>query len=359
MVLDRHQTRLLSQEIITVVMDNKTGQILTIATTNRYNPNKIQTDDYEKLNIKAIEFPFEPGSVMKPITISMVMDKNRIKKNELFNAYNKGGRNSKGEFPKGSIKIDKFTISDDHQFDKNLLTLEDIVIFSSNIGTLQIAQRLSGREFYNDLVKFGFNRPTGIDLPFEKSGIVPSVGRLSAGESRGDDNIYKATVSYGHGMTATVMQLIKAYSVFSNDGKIIIPQVMKSITTQNGVKYTNTKKEEDQVVSAQTAHKMRDLLIKTVEKGTGRRAYIEGLQIGGKTGTARMPDASGKYAKEYISSFFGFVDDYSGNSYTIGVSTLRPKGTAWYHFYASEAAVPVFRDTVQTLIKLGYLNPKN
>jgi cell division protein FtsI (penicillin-binding protein 3) len=359
MIADKNQERLLAQEILVVVMDNNTGNLLTVATTNRYNPNKIRTEDYERLNIKAMEFPFEPGSVMKPITISMVLDKNRIKKNELFNAHNSGNRNSKGEYPKGSIKVDRYTINDDHQFDKQYLTLEDIVMFSSNIGTLTIAQRLSGREFYNDLLRFGFNKPTGIDLPFEKSGIVPSVGRLSAGEAKGEDNIYKATVSYGHGMTATVMQLIKAYSVFSNDGKIITPQIMKSITSANGVKYTNIKKEDEQVISKQTANQMRELLIKTVEKGTGRRAFIEGLQIGGKTGTAKMPDASGKYAKEYISSFFGFVDDYDGNSYTVGVRTLRPKGTAWFHFYASESAVPVFRETVETLINLGYLKPKN
>lgn len=358
MVLDRHQQRLLAQEIIAVIMDNKTGQILAMSTTNRYNPNRIRTDEYERLNIKATEFPFEPGSVLKPIVISMVLDKNRIKNNELFNAYNRGGTNSKGEYPKGTIKIGKYTITDDHQFNKQLLTLEDIVIFSSNIGTLQIAQRLSGREFHAELQKFGFGKPTGIDLPFEKTGIIPSVSRFSAGEARGEDNIYKATVSYGHGMTSTVMQLVKAYSVFSNDGRIITPQVMKSIISPNGVKYANIKHDDVQVLTPQTAHKMRDLLIKTVEKGTGRRAYMEGLQIGGKTGTARMPDA-GRYTKEYISSFFGFVDDFSGNSYTIGVTTLRPKGTAWYHFYASEAAVPVFRESIETLVNLGYLKPKN
>ncbi|MDY0321307.1 MAG: penicillin-binding protein 2 [Arcobacteraceae bacterium] len=358
MVVDQHQERLLAQEILVVVMDNKTGQLLTIATTNRYNPNNIQTDDYEKLNIKATEFPFEPGSVLKPIVISMAMDKNRVRMNESFSAYNRGSTNSKGEYPKGSIKIGQYTITDDHQFTKQQLSVEDIVTYSSNIGTLQIAQRLSGREFYNDLVKFGFNQPTGIDLPFEKTGIVPSVARLSAGEARGEDNIYKATVSYGHGMTATIMQLIKAYSAFSNEGKVITPQIMKSITSSTGVKYINKKKDDVQVISPKTAAVMRDLLIKTVEHGTGKRAYMEGLQIGGKTGTARMPDA-GKYTKEYISSFFGFVNDYSGNSYTIGVTTLRPKGTAWYHYYASEAAVPVFRETTQTLINLGYLKPKN
>jgi cell division protein FtsI (penicillin-binding protein 3) len=79
MVVDQHQERLLAQEILVVVMDNKTGQLLTIATTNRYNPNNIQTQDYERLNIKATEFPFEPGSVLKPIVISMAMDKNRVR----------------------------------------------------------------------------------------------------------------------------------------------------------------------------------------------------------------------------------------------------------------------------------------
>lgn len=358
MIVDKHQERLLSQEIVVVIMDNNTGEIMSIATTNRYDPNSIKTDEYEKLNIKATEFPFEPGSVLKPIVISMVMDKNRVKMNDLFSAYNKGSLNSRGLYPKGVMKIGRFTINDDHQFSKQLITVEDIVTFSSNIGTLQIAQRINGREYYEGLMNFGFNKPTGIDLPFEKSGIIPSVARLSAGESKGEDNIYKATVSYGHGMTATVMQLIKAYSAFCNNGKVITPQIMKSITSSTGEKYKNTKKEDIEVISPKTANIMKDLLIKTVEKGTGSRAYIEGLEIGGKTGTAKMPDA-GKYTKEYISSFFGFANDHMGNSYTIGVTTLKPKGTAWYHYYASESAVPVFKDSIQTLVNLGYLKPKN
>ncbi len=104
---------------------------------------------------------------------------------------------------------------------------------------------------------------------------------------------------------------------------------------------------------------MKELLVQTVEEGTGRAAKIEGLEIGGKTGTAQIA-RGGKYLKQYISSFFGFVNDEHGNSYTIGVTTINPnsKGKYWYYYYASWSAVPVFKEIVQNLVKLNYLIPK-
>ena len=140
--------------------------------------------DIPSLNVNAIEYQFEPGSVIKPIIISLVMDKNRIKKNELLFAYNtKGKPNSKGEFPRGRYKIGRFTIKDDHEFKKHYLTIDDIVIYSSNIGTLQLAQRLSGAEFYEGIKRFGFTRKTGIDLPYEKTGVIPKIWQFSANDS--------------------------------------------------------------------------------------------------------------------------------------------------------------------------------
>lgn len=356
--LDFYKEKFSADEIIVSVMDSQTGKILTLATSNRFNPEQIGQEDIPNLNVNAVEYLYEPGSVMKPIAIALVMDKNRIKPNEQFFAYNKGNVNSKGEYPKGNYKLGRFTIKDDHEFTKNYLTLDDIVIYSSNIGTLQLAQRLSGREFSDGFKAFGFTQRTGIDLFPEVTGYIPEVYKLSAGENRNEDNVYKATVSYGQGMTATFMQLLKAYSVFNNDGFITTPKIVSHVLNSEDKVIKLKQEENKQIISKQSADKMKKLLIKTVDEGTGGGAKIEGLEIGGKTGTAQIA-RSGKYQKEYISSFFGFANDKK-NKYTIGVTVISPNstGTHWYYYYAAQSAVPMFNEVVKNLIKLNYLTPE-
>lgn len=358
LILDKYKEKLGADEIIISIMESKTGKILSLASSNRFNPQRIKQEDIPSLNVNAIEYQFEPGSVLKPISIALVMDKNRIKKNELFFAYNNKGRiNSKGEFPKGQYKLGRYTIKDDHKFKKHYLTLDDIVIFSSNIGTLQLAQRLSGKEFYEGLQKFGFTKKTGIDLPYERVGVMPKVWQFAAGDKEGKDNVFKATVSYGQGLTSTFMQVMKAYSVFNNNGYISTPQIV-SYLSFDGNKYKPYDKKQVKIISEKTANEIKRMLIKTVDKGTGKAAQIDGLEVGGKTGTAQIA-RRGKYLKKYISSFFGFVND-GNNSYTIGVTVMNPISTGkyWYYYYASQSAVPVFKEITKNLIKLNYLTPK-
>lgn len=360
LTLDKYKKKLGADEIIVSVIESKTGKVLTMASSNRFNPENILQKDIPSLNVNAIEYQFEPGSVIKPVTVALAMDKNLIKKNELFFAYNTEGRaNSKGEFPRGKYKIGRFTIKDDHEFTKHYLTLDDIVIFSSNIGTLQIAQRMTGPEFYEGMKRFGFTRKTGIDLPYEKKGVMPKVWQFSAGDKDGKDNIFKATVSYGQGMTSTFIQVLKAYTVFNNDGFISTPRIVSNLE-YDGNQYKPYDDKQEQIVSKKTADEIKRMLVKTVNEGTGRAAQIEGLEIGGKTGTAQIA-RGGKYLKKYISSFFGFVNDDKGNSYTIGVTVMNPISTGkyWYYYYASWSAVPVFKEIVQNLVKLNYLTPKN
>ena len=359
MTLDSYKQKLTADEIIVAVMESRTGKVITMASSNRFNPEQIKKEDIPSLNVNAIEYQFEPGSVIKPLSISLAIDKNLVKKNESFPAYNSGGsRNSAGEYPKGAYKIGRFTIKDDHQFGKNYLSLDDIVMFSSNIGTLQIAQRLTGPEFFEGMKRFGFTRKTGIDLPYEKKGVMPKIWQFSAGDKDKKDNVFKATVSFGQGMTSTFIQLLKAYTAFNNDGNMITPHIVSHLTYDN-TKYKPYDDKPEKVISKETADLMKKLLVKTVEEGTGRAARIEGLEIGGKTGTAQIA-RGGKYLKKYISSFIGFVNDDKGNSYTIGVTVMNPNSTGkhWYYYYASWSAVPVFKEIVQNLVKLNYLSPK-
>lgn len=347
LMLDRYKEKLQCKEIIVSVMDSKSGKILAMASSNRYDPARLKQEDIPNLNVNAIEYQFEPGSVIKPVAIALALDNKKVNESELFFAHNKGKKNSKGEYPRGKYKIGRWTIGDDHQFTKHYLTLKDIFIFSSNIGTAVIANRLSAQEFYDGYKDFGLSRKTGIDLPYEKSGVIHKLYQYKAGEKEGKDNIFKATDSYGQGITATFMQLIKIYSVFNNEGVATTPYIVNK-TVQDKTK---------QVISVSTANKIKKLLVQTVNEGTGKKARIEGLEVGGKTGTANIAQR-GKYQRKYMSSFFGFVNDKK-NKYTIGVTVREPVNTGkyWYYYYASNSAVPVFKETAKILVKLDYLKP--
>lgn len=348
LILDIYNKKLGSQEIIASILDSKTGDVLALASSNRFNPGNIKQHEIPYLNVNAIEYQYEPGSVMKPISISLGLEHNKVKRSDIFFAHNKGKKNSKGVFPKGKIKVGRWWIRDDHEFDKHWLGLDDVVIYSSNIGTLKIANELSGRELLDGYHKFGFGKKTGIDLPYEKVGALPSIYQLSAGESKGELNVFKSTISYGQGMTSTFMQILRAYSVFNNEGNIITPKIVKNILANPA----------EQIISQKSANLMKKLLIKTVEEGTGKKAIYPGLEIGGKTGTANIAE-NGKYKRKYMSSFFGFVND-KNSRYTIGVTVNDPISTGkyWYYYYASNSAVPVFKEIVDILVKLDYLEPE-
>jgi cell division protein FtsI (penicillin-binding protein 3) len=210
-----------------------------------------------------------------------------------------------------------------------------------------IANRLSGEDFYNGYKDFGLSLKTGIDLPYEKVGVIHKLYQYKAGEKEGKDNIYKATDSYGQGITTTFMQVMKAYSVFNNNGKIVTPYIVNK----------NTNYEEKKIISEKTAQYMHKMLVETVRKGTGQKAQIDGLEIGGKTGTAQVVE-DGRYQRKYISSFFGFAND-KNKKYTIGVTVNDPvnRGKNWYYYYASHSAVPVFKEIIKILVKLDYLEP--
>jgi len=352
LLADKYKKRFKAKEIMISVMDSTNGKILTFSTSNRYDPKNIKQHQVSYLDVKAVESPFEPGSIIKPITMALVFDKNRVKKDELINAFNNGKKNKEDLYPRGKYKIMRHTIGDDHRFKKRFITPSDIIVYSSNIGILQLAQRLKAKEFIDGFKRFGLSKKTGIDLPYEKKGVIHNLNQYKAYENVGKDNIYKATDSYGQGITSTFIQILKAYSVFNNNGKIVTPQIVSNIldsdTNQNILSLQI--KQPIQVIKPKTAEFIKELLIKTVKIGTGRGTNIDGLEIGGKTGTSQIAKG-GKYRKRYISSFFGFANDKT-SKYTIGVTVFEP---SYKYHYASQSAVIVFKNVIDVLVGQEYL----
>jgi len=325
-LLDVQKQKFKADNIMAAVMDSKTGKILAIASSNRYNPNYITKKDIPNMKISFIRDVYEPGSVMKPITFAILLSHNKVNPYEVLNAYN------------GKWKPDwrKTPIIDDTPF--AWLSAENAIVYSSNIVISQLALRLTNKEFYNGLKKFGFGEYSGIDLPYEVKGYIPSLLKLNY-------PVYKSTTAYGYGITVNFIQLLKAYNVFNNNGIEITPKIADVPTTQK------------KVLSAADARVMLGILRKVVLKGTAKAALIKGLFTAGKTGTSQV-SINGEYKKRiYNASFFGFVDD-GVHKYTIGVTFLRIKAK-WPNYFASSSAVPTFKKIVDIMIENNLLKVQN
>lgn len=329
-ITDRIKEQLKADEIIATVMDSKTGKIIALASSNRFDPSHIRTADYPSLNTNAIEYSFEPGSVVKPIIFSLLLDRGLINPYDMVNGHN------------GRFTMGRKTIVDEHSF--SMISAEDVIVHSSNIGIAQLAQKLNGEEFTEGLKRFGFTHFSGIDLPYEKRGSIPSSTQLN-------NSLYKAITSYGYGMRSNAMQMIKAYNVFNNGGKLINPMVVEALYDDNGRSIPMQVQAPVQVISPATAERMKQILIKTVNEGTGTVAKTPGIEVGGKTGTAHIAK-NGAYVNSYHTSFIGFANDAKHN-YTIGITVIEPRTV----YFASITAVPVFKGIVDLMIEEKYLTP--
>ena len=329
-LLDNMKKELEAKQIMLAIMDSTSGKVYAMASSNRYLPKSIHRSDYPSLNAGMIEYSFEPGSVLKPITFSLLLEHKLVNPYDLVNGHN------------GRFKMGRKVITDEHKFD--WLSAENVIVYSSNIGMAQLAQRLSGYEFYDGLVKYGFAQKSTPDLIYEKKGSIPSAKRL-------ENEIYKATCAYGYGIRVNLMQLMRAYSVFNNGGKMVTPQLVEGFIDE----YKQEKKVEPfetvDVLRSATAQRVKKILIKTVNKGTGKKAITPGLEVGGKTGTAHIVE-KGKYVRKYNTAFMGFAND-NKHKYTIGVIVIQPKKSQ----FAAQTAVPVFKQAVDIMIEEGYLKP--
>lgn len=331
-MLDKRKEKIGSREIMAVVMDAKTGSVLALASSNRFLPKAIKRSDYPALNTNPMEYSFEPGSVLKPIIFSLLLEQKLINPYDLVNGHN------------GRYKMGRKVITDEHKFD--WLSAENVIVYSSNIGMAQLAQKLSGVDFYQGLIDYGFATKSGIDIPYEKKGSIPSINQLN-------DKIYKATSSYGYGLRANLIQLLKAYNIFNNSGRMITPYIVASFIDAHGRIIPTEHEEPYEVISMATAQRMKSILKKTVREGTGTAARTAGLEIGGKTGTAHIAE-HGHYVHKYHTSFIGFANDEK-QRYTIGVVVIRP---ALAYRFAAQSAAPVFKNIVDIMIDEGYLHPK-
>jgi len=296
-----------AERALAVVIDSQSGKIVLAFDSTREKSKDL------KEHIKSIaRFSYEPGSVISPLVYALALESKKTQESELINMH------------QGRFEIGKKVITDFYKFD--YLSSENILVYSSNVGIAQIALRLDGRDIYDGFNKFGLGQSSLDNIGSE------DVGSLSNG-LRSNIDIYKATNSYGYALRVNLLQLVQAYSAFNNDGLMVQPSF---------IEYHNSQK----VLDEKTAQRMKKILIKAVENGTGSNAKLEGVEIGGKTSTAHIVE-NGKYVNKYIASFVGFVNT-KDKKYIVATVFVKPKKSQ----FASQTSVFLFKD-IATLLKDG------
>ena len=329
LMLDKLKKELKAKEILTAIMESDTGKIIGIASSNRYNPSSIRKKDIPNLKISHIQYLYEPGSVMKPITLAILLENKKVNPLEILNAHN------------GIFYFKKhFTIYDDEPF--KWLNVIQAVVHSSNIVFAQLGLRLTPLQFREGLLKFGFAQKSKIDLPYEYKGNIFTTKELNK-------ETHRASISFGYGLQVNLIQLLKAYNIFNNYGIMVTPRIAN--------KYNNSEIPtlKQQIISPSTAKQILNILRKVVLNGTGKGAKIDGIWTAGKTGTAKI-SKNGKYIKGlYNSSFIGFAND-KNHKYTIATLTIQPDKEK---YFASQTSVVVFRNIVKIMEDMGFLINSN
>lgn len=315
---------------IAVVMSPATGQVMALAHYPFFNPNAFARFDRNLWRNRAVTDPFEPGSTIKIFTAAAAIEHGVSGRDTIFFCEN------------GAYRIGDYQIHDTTPH--GWLTLENIIKYSSNIGAVKVGEMIGPETLYGTLRRFGFGNKTGIDCPGESPGSLPHFRRWS--------KAHTGTISYGHGMAATAIQLASAVCAIANDGVLMKPYIVQAITDAHGRPIERFAPERVvQAISASTASVIRGMMRGVVsEGGTGSRAILNGYSVCGKTGTAQKTDQYGEYAEgKYIASFVGFAPA-SRPVATILVVIDEPKGK----YYGGLVAAPVFRRIAQGV--LNYLN---
>jgi len=305
-----------------VVLDAQSGEVLALANYPSYAPDKRVNLSGEQLRNRALTDTFEPGSTMKPFVISLGLEKGIIKPETRIDTSG------------GHLTIAGSTISDSHAH--GTLTVNEVIQKSSNIGTVKIAMQMQPRDMWEIYTQVGFGQKPQVPFP----GVVS--GRLRPYKTWRP--IEQATMSYGYGLSTSLFQLARAYTLFSRDGEIIPASLMKIEHPGVGVR----------TISAQNAIAVRKMLHMVAGPGgTAPKAQTVGYSVGGKTGTAHKQEGKGYSGKKYRGFFVGLAP-IENPRIIVAVMIDEPSNG---RYFGGDVAAPVFSETVQQTLRLMGIQP--
>ena len=290
-----------------IVLDAKTGEVLALANLPTYNPNNRNQLAGAQLRNRVITDTFEPGSTLKPFTVALAIEQGKATPASVIATAG------------GSLSIGRATIHDAHRFGD--MTVAQVIQRSSNVGAARIALSLPAEAMWGMFDKVGFGAAPRLGFPGEAG------GKLRAYKSWRP--IEQATMAYGHGISVSLLQLARAYTIFARDGKLMPLSLLRVDTPPAGM----------QVISAATAHKLREMLELAVQPGgTAPRARVMGYRVAGKTGTAHKEENGGYAEHKYVSTFVGLAPA-SDPRLVIAVMLDEPSAG---QYYGGVVAAPVF-----------------
>jgi len=329
--LDEAMSKWQASSATAIMMDPFTGEILAMANRPTYDPNNLNSvKNMANVRNRAITDLYEPGSTFKIVTASGALEEKIVK------------LSSKFDCSQGYIDVGGKRVKDAHRH--GVLTFEEVIQKSSNVGTIKIAMMLGKDRLYKYIKKFGFGEKTGIDLPGEVSGYVRPPERWS-GTSLG-------AIPIGQEVAVTALQILRAYSAVANGGFLVNPYIVSEVRAPDGKILFKAVIKRNRVISEETSEIMKNILKKVTEEGgTATQARLEGNAVAGKTGTAQKYDPkTGRYSKDkFVGSFVGFIPVQNPRIALI-VVIHDPKGA----HYGGVVAAPVFKAISDEA--LAYLN---
>lgn len=320
-----------------VILDPSTGAVVALANFPTFDPNQAGSFSGAERRNRAVTDVFEPGSTFKAFLAAAAVDAGVMNLSEQVDCE------------EGSYRIGRRTIHDTHSY--GMLTLPEVIQYSSNIGTTKVAERM-GREVFADYLQdFGFGARTAVDLPGEVRGIMNPVG--------GWGPIELATTSFGQGIAVTPLQLAAGFAAIANGGIWHQPHVLARATSEEGrllYAWEPDAANSRRVIREETARQVTAMLESVVdgEGGTGRNARIAGVRVAGKTGTAQKARRDGRgYSRERIASFVGFAPAEDPDLVTLVVVDNPRKAT-----YGGTVAAPIFREVMRSALDRAGRRPR-
>lgn len=327
----KNMTEQIPKSASVLVMRPKTGEMLALATRPTFDPNKYKEFDLSTRRNIAVQNGYEPGSTFKIITLSAALAEKKITPNQGFHdpgAYTVLGKRVRCWKAGGH----------------GSQTMVQVAENSCNPGFIEMGQRLGMDKFYQYLNNYGFGQKTGIEMSGEAKGILANKKRATA--------LDLATMSIGQTNNVTPIQLITAVSAVANGGTLVKPQLVKEIVSPSGkVVKPFAVQEVRRVIDESTAKLTREILESVVTNGTGRRAFLPGYRVAGKTGTAQKV-VNGRYAEgDYVASFIGFAPADDPEIVVLAVIDGVPQ-------YGGAVAAPVVQSVILDSLKYLGVQPR-
>ncbi|WP_370259465.1 peptidoglycan D,D-transpeptidase FtsI family protein [Idiomarina sp.] len=304
-----------------VVVNVKTGELLAMVNSPSYNPNNRADLQSFKMRNRTITDAYEPGSTVKPLVVLSALEHGTHKVGDIIDTN------------PGWLRIGGRRVSDHRNLGK--LSLTEVLEHSSNVGVTTMALELGVDKLLETYFDAGFGSDTGVSLLGESYGLLTTRRRWSDFEL--------ATLSYGYGLSATTLQLAKAYTMIANGGRDMPLTVFRR----------ESKPESEQVFNPDNTRAVLHMMERVVSDGTATAAQVPGYRIAGKTGTSRKARATGGYGDEYVALFAGIAP--ASNPEVVVVVTINEPGTDDY--YGGTAAAPVFSSIVSQTMRLLNVPP--